>query len=157
MGPLTAEQITEQLLGVLREAFEGAAQFSYFTDSGPEAGLSGALAALQADEASRPVAGSSIAAHVHHVTFGLDVAAAWINGDRQPRDWNQSWSITTVTDSEWSRLQQKMQANLEVLRMAIAAHSMSSIESFGGALGAIAHVAYHLGAIKQKIALLRGK
>jgi hypothetical protein len=34
-------------------------------------------------------------------------------------------------------------------------HSMTSAEAGGGAIGAVAHAAYHLGAIRQKVAVGR--
>jgi hypothetical protein len=38
------------------------------------------------------------------------------------------------------------------LRATIEAHGADGVEAFGGAVGAVAHVAYHLGAIRQKVA-----
>ena len=43
----------------------------------------------------------------------------------------------------------------ERLRRAVESHASSSDAAFGEAVGAIAHVAYHLGAIRQKIVALR--
>ena len=48
MVDISMEVVREQLLGVLREAFEGPAQWSYFADPGPEGGLFGTLARLSA-------------------------------------------------------------------------------------------------------------
>ena len=146
----------EQLLAVLAEAFEGPSQdWSYFTDQGAEAGLFGTLVALKAATASRVWGGTTIAAHVHHAAFGLAASATWIAGDRSPRDWKQSWSVITVTDAEWRKLQQRLRDNYDELRKSIATHAPKSVESIGGAVGAVAHAAYHLGAIRQKAALSR--
>ena len=94
MSEISREESTKQLLAVLREALEGPAEeWSYFTDHGPEAGMFGTLEKLSAAQASRSVGGTSVAAHTHHVGFGLEAAAAWIRGDQTSRDWQESWSV----------------------------------------------------------------
>src|SRR5712691_2706112 len=97
MTVVSIEATLEQLLAVLREAFEGPQlNWSYFTDQGAESGLFGTLTSISASAASRVWAGSTIAAHAHHTAFALDASAAWISGDRSPRDWNESWSVMVV-------------------------------------------------------------
>jgi hypothetical protein len=101
------------------------------------------------------VGGSSIAAHVHHVVFSLEASTAWIRGDRSSRDWQQSWSVGAVDDAAWARLQEQLRTGYGALRRAIEQQAASSVEAAGGAVGTVAHMAYHLGAIRQKAALLR--
>ena len=156
MPTVSTDAAVEQLLAVLAEAFEGPKQsWSYFTDQGAEAGLFGTIVALNATTASRVWGGTTIAAHVHHAAFALAASAAWIAGDHSSRDWQESWSVITVTDAEWRSLQQRLRDNFDELRKSIAAHASTSVESIGGALAAVAHAAYHLGAIRQKTALSR--
>jgi len=156
MTTVSADVAIEQLLAVLAEAFEGPQQkWSYFTDHGAESGLFGTLAALNATTASRVWGGTTIAAHAHHVRFALAASAAWIAGDRSSHNWPESWSVITVTDAEWRSLQQGLRDKYEELRKAVAAHAAASVESLGGAVGAAAHAAYHLGAIRQKTSLSR--
>jgi hypothetical protein len=155
MPDIRGEIVIGQILAVLRESFDGAERWSYFTDHGAEAGLLGTLGKLSAAEASRPIGGSSIAAHAHHLAFGLEASAAWIRGDRTPRNWEESWRITSINDAGWSGLQDQLRDGFEVLRKAIELHGTTGAESIGGAIGAVAHVAYHLGAIRQKAALVR--
>jgi hypothetical protein len=153
---LPAEIIIDQLLAVFREGCEGPKNpWSYFTDSGPSAGLLGSLANVTADEASKATCGSSIAAHVHHVIFAFNASAAWIRGDHSPRDWEESWSKKAVTDEEWAKMKADLQLTSDSLRQAITFHTEDSAHAFGGAVGAVAHLAYHLGAIKQKISAIR--
>lgn len=155
MADLSRDVVIGQLLAVLREAFEGAERWSYFTNHGPEGALFGTLARLSAAEASRTVGGTSIAAHAHHVAFGLNASSAWIRGDRTPPNWPESWRVSTVDDTGWAELQQRLRDGYRGLREAIESHGWSSLESYGGAVGAITHVAYHLGAIRQKVAFVR--
>ncbi|HEX9942728.1 MAG TPA: hypothetical protein VGG03_11970 [Thermoanaerobaculia bacterium] len=155
MPDLSMEATIGQLLAVLCEAFEGAERWSYFTDHGADAGLLGTLGKLSAAEASRPTGGTTIAAHAHHVVFSLEASSAWIRGDRSRRNWAESWSVTTVDAAAWARLLEELEKGYRDLRQAIEAHASSSVEAMGGAAGAVAHMAYHLGAIRQKVAFSR--
>jgi hypothetical protein len=153
MAAISVDVMVDQLLAVLREAFEGSKQqWSYFTDGPADTALLGTLAKLSASQASQPIAGSSIAAHLHHVTFGLGASAGWISGDRSSRDWQESWRVKAVDEAAWSQLQQELRKGYKELQQAIESHGASSLEAAGGALGALAHIAYHLGAIRQKVA-----
>ena len=143
---------------MLREAFEGPpGPWSYFTDNDPDAGLLGTLAGLSAQEASRPRGETTVAAHAHHIVFGLRASSAWIRGDRTPRDWAESWRVTSVDEDGWRRLQGELRAGYEDLRRSVEGHAASGAEAMGGALGARAHAAYHLGAIRRMVAADRGQ
>jgi hypothetical protein len=154
---IPVESAVEHLAAVLREAFEGPAEphWSYFAD--PDGGLLETLEPLSAADASRAVGGASIAAHAYHVSFGLEASAAWIGGDRTSRDWAQSWTVTTVTDAGWRELRGQLRARYAALRDAVERGAAGSGEAVGGAVGAVAHVAYHLGEIRQKLAVLRSR
>ena len=156
MADLAAAMLVEQLSNVLREAVEGpSGPWTFFIDKAPDAGLFGALAGLSAADASRPVGGSTIAAHVHHVAFGMDVTAAAVHGDREPRDWKLSWRVATVDGAEWNDLRDRLRRAYDGVRRAFAEHALLDEVSFGEAVGGIAHIAYHLGAIRQKRVALR--
>jgi len=148
--------ITNQLLAVLREGFEGPPEkWSYFTDNDPQAGFFGTLSGVDAGQASRRSGRSTIAAHVSHMVFALEASTAWIRGDRTGREWSESWSVHSVDGPAWSRLLADLRAGYDSLREAVEANSLDDEEALGGAVGAIAHAAYHLGAVRQKIALER--
>lgn len=156
MPEISLQTVIRQLVSVLREAFEGPPEpWSYFTDNRADAGLFGTLAPLSASDVSRPLAGTTIAAHVYHVTWAMAASSAWILGDRSPRDWQESWRVSTVDDTAWARTLEELRHGYTELRQAIESHALSSEEAAGGAVGAIAHAAYHLGAIRQKVARLR--
>jgi len=120
----------------------------------PKGGFIGTLTPLTAEDASLAVGGTSIAAHVHHVAWGMDATAAWIRGDREGRDWKESWKIMTGDREAWTHLVGELRGQYDQLRQTIHSHALDGDESFGGAVAAIAHLAYHLGAVRQKIALL---
>jgi len=158
MTQLTSGAILEQLKTLLHEAFEGApGPWSYFLDQGPEHGLFGTLATVSAAEASREVAGSSVAAQVYHLAFSVLAAAGWLRGERVKHDWSQSWVVRAVDEPAWARLRDNLQAGYAELRRAVEERGAASAEEIGAAAGAVAHAAYHLGAIRQKLAFLRGQ
>jgi hypothetical protein len=153
---LDAGAAVRQLLEVLREAVEGqSGTWTYFIDKRPDAGLLGALGAIGADEASRVWGDTSIAAHAHHVAFAMVDSASTIEGHHTPPDWKESWGVTSVDEAAWKELVSRVGREYQRLRRAVESRASASDEAFGEAVGAIAHVAYHLGAIRQKIAALR--
>jgi hypothetical protein len=148
----------QQLVSVLREAVEGqSGSWTYFIDKRPDAGLLGALASISADEASAVWGDTSIAAHAHHIAFAMADSAAIIEGNHTPPDWKESWRVASVDDAGWKELVARVGDQYRRLRLAMETRASSSPEVFGEAVGAIAHVAYHLGAIRQKVVALRAR
>jgi hypothetical protein len=62
-----------------------------------------------------------------------------------------------VDESEWSQMRGSLLAGREALRTAITEHAGDGEDAFGGAVGVIAHAADYLGAIRQKVLVLRGR
>lgn len=152
MAAIDAHEVVGLILDVLEEAFEGPKErWSYFTDNRSDAGLFGTLGRLTASDASRTRGKTSIAAHVNHVIFGLDASARWIEGNRTTHNWKESWSTDTVNDGEWARMLDKLRTSYRDMRRNIEMYASTSRESMGGVIGALAHAAYHLGAIRQKV------
>jgi hypothetical protein len=153
------------LLFVLKEAVEGGppGQPTSFLD-GTKAdgsgnhGLIATLERLNATQASTPTdLGLSVAAHAAHSAFHMEVIVRWEQGDRGPFDWQGSFGSGTVTPEEWSALQARVRAAYEGV-VALAKLPLSPEESeedaAGGLAGGVAHVAYHLGAVRQLVKLL---
>ena len=148
------EIVRRQLLAILREGVEGpGAEWSYFTDHGTGAGLLGSLTGRDPEEVSVPGEGgrATVAGHVHHTGFGMEASTAFIRGDRSPRDWGQSWKVTAVDGGEWKREMDVLRARYQALLRTMQEADLSTDEAFGGAVAAVAHVAYHLGAIRQRL------
>jgi hypothetical protein len=155
MMAVSINDAINQLLAVLDECFIPVDRtWTYFTDNKPDAGFIGLLSKLSAADASRKIAGNSIASHAHHVRFSLIEAASWIRGDHSQRDWAESWNVNEVDNEVWSRIRQEIFEAYKDLREAIGSHAFSDVEAFGGAAGVVAHMSFHLGAIRQKAALL---
>jgi hypothetical protein len=122
-------------------------------------GMLRSLERLSAAQASEPTrTGSSIAAHVDHVRYGLSLMNRWSQGENPFADaeWQASWKKTSVNDAEWEGLRAQLRHEaaqwLVVLR---TPRDVAGIE-LSGMVGSIAHLAYHLGAIRQINANARG-
>ncbi len=155
MAEATLKDAVTHLLAVLREAFEGPPEkWSYFTDSGPEAGFFGTIAKLTAEQASKKIGNTSIAAHVHHTNFSLKAMADWLQGKRDRLDWKESWSVSTVDESGWDEMRKRMHDEYLEVKKRIESDACRDEMSLGGAIGSMAHFGYHLGAVRQKTAFL---
>ena len=155
MPQVIASEVFESTLTLLKETFEGAqGPSTYFVDNEPGNGFLGTIEKLDAARASKPISksGATIAGHVHHAGFHLDTTSAWIRGDRADRDWSQSWSIRAVDDREWRRLREALRRQYDELLRVIESEPSAIGESLPTTLGAIAHAAYHLGAVRHALA-----
>jgi hypothetical protein len=132
---------------------------SFVLNSG-DAGLLRSLARVSAEEASRAVdAGATIAAHARHVTIGLHLLNRWASDGGDPYAdpmWDEAWRISRVTEAEWRAtlgdLEREARQWLEILR---TPRDVTGRE-LPGMIGTIAHVAYHLGAMRQIAKSARG-
>ena len=137
---------------ILREILSGAAPEAAYLLNAGDRGLLASLDALSADAASSRADGrSSVAAHVDHVRYGLQLLNRWARGEDPwaDADWAVSWSRQQLTEEEW-----------RVLRTALATEAQAWLEAVNrpwpaedtaatAIVGSIAHLAYHLGAIRQ--------
>ena len=125
---------------------------AFILNSG-DAGLLRSLGRLSAADASQSVnEGATIAAHARHLQYGLSLMNRWAREGGNPfaeAKWDEAWKTSRVDDSEWRSvrddLQQETSRWLEVLR---SPRDASELE-LAGMIGSVAHLAYHLGAIRQ--------
>jgi len=156
----TTYQITETLRTLYAELIDGApVEGSYMLNKG-DAGLLASLDKISAADASTSsTGGASIAAHVDHLRYGLSLMNRWAGGERKPwqgADWTASWRTTRVTEDEWQRL--RAQLRDEATKWMEAAGKPRELSDFelNVFVGNIAHLAYHLGAIRQIDRATRG-
>lgn len=140
-------------LGILlAELVEGASKDGgYMLNAGDE-GLIRSLAKLSAAEASaRTATGSSIAAHADHLRYGLSLMNRWSGGEDPfaSADWSASWRKTVVSEEEWRQRLADLRG--EASRWLAAVRQPRNVDQIelNGMIGSIAHLAYHLGAIRQ--------
>lgn len=153
---MTNDAVNEQLTGLFieryRELIEGVPddEPTWVTTGGREGGLIGSAAGLSAAQASRDFAGTSIASHVEHVRWAIELANGYFRGDGATPSWSESWSVKTVDAAGWDALQQGLKsAATELLGHLEGKQGWEDPMSVTGALSSYGHTAYHLGAIRQ--------
>ncbi len=117
-----------------------------------DSGLLGSLDALGAAAASATPGGRpSIAAHVDHLRYGLELLNRASQGENPftETDYSASWRRLTVTDQEWATLRQRLRDEANRWLTAIRQLRPLSDLELTRMLASVAHLAYHLGAIRQ--------
>jgi len=98
----------------------------------------------------------SLAAHVDHVYYGLSLLNRYEAGEENPwadADWNASWKVSSVTDEEWQTLLAKLRQAVTSWREGVTRRKDWNDIDAAGAISSVAHTAYHLGAIRQILAM----
>jgi hypothetical protein len=149
----TGTGFVNALLKVLNELIEGPSSEAAWLLNPGDPGFLGSLARLTAAEASAVPegGGSSIAAHVDHLRYGLELLNLWNRGEEPfaDADYSASWKRSTVSQQEWLSLQEALRREASAWREAIRHPRDGSEFEFTGVVAGVAHLAYHLGAIRQ--------
>jgi hypothetical protein len=153
--------LSRSLETLFREIIDGPDASAAWMLNGGDAGLLRCLDALTASAASAvPAAGgASVAAHVDHVRYGLSLMNRWSRGEHDPwstADWTASWRRSVVNDQEWAALRQALGAESRAWLAVLGAPREYSEIELNGIIASIAHLAYHLGAIRQIDRSIRG-
>ncbi|HEX6251836.1 MAG TPA: hypothetical protein VFZ56_10420 [Gemmatimonadaceae bacterium] len=124
-----------------------------------DAGLLKSLDTLTAREASRSTnGGATVAAHVDHLRYGLSLLNRWSSGENPFRDadWSAAWKTAAVNDADWMALRRNLREEVERWHAALQSDREVGGAELDGVVGSLIHLAYHLGAIRQIAAALRG-
>jgi hypothetical protein len=118
-----------------------------------DVGLLRSLDKLPAADASRSAnGGATIAAHAQHLRYGLSLMNRWAAEGGNPfadAAWDEAWKTAAVDDDEWRAIRDGLrQETHRWLQSLGAPRAVNEIE-FTGMISSIAHLAYHLGAIRQ--------
>ena len=156
---MNTAELSKTLTTLFSELVNGAApDGAYILNAGDE-GLLRSLDKLSAKAASAPTpTGSSVAAHVDHLRYGLSLMNRWSAGENPfaGADWSTSWRKTMVSEDEWRT--RRAELRTEATRWLDALGTPRDVREMelNGIIGSIAHLAYHLGAIRQINSLARG-
>ena len=155
MSDIRNEDFVNGLLNVLGETFDEVNGF--YLDRGDS--LFTTLATVSAAEASIPVGGkcATLAAQVKHTAFYLHVMNQSVRNPNFPRpDWGEIWrTVNVVTADEWQAIQAELRLRYdEIIQLAKDTPAWGEAE-IGGAIGMVAHCAYHLGEIRQALCILK--
>ncbi len=146
------ETLSETLPTLFAERIDGAPLTEAHMINRGDAGLLRSLDKLSATAASKLTPnGSSIAAQVDHLRYGLSLMNRWASGENpfDDADWRASWRKTRVSAVEWKQLRDGLADEahrwLEELGKP---REMEQVE-LNSVVGSVAHLAYHVGAIRQ--------
>jgi hypothetical protein len=150
----------DSLSTLLRELVHGPApEFCFILNQG-DVGLLRSLDGVSAEAASAPApaGGASVAAHVDHLRYGFELLNRWSQGENPFADANYgaSWERGTVSQDQWIERRAALAAEIAKWERVVAEpRELEGIE-LSGVLASIAHLAYHLGAIRQIHQSLQG-
>jgi hypothetical protein len=144
----------EDLLALLDEAYVAEAQpTTWFKDYEPRSSVAETLDQLSVEAACRPPLEGRypVAAHARHLTLSLEALANALQGHEWRMDWEASWHLPPDFDeSQWSELRTRLRRSYAAVEEGIRARDdWSDFYIRRGTLSALAHAAYHLGAIRQ--------
>jgi DinB superfamily len=150
----TKSTLASALARLFSELVDGpAADGAYMLNSG-DPGLLNSLDRLSAAAASQKPTpdGASIAAHVDHVCYGIELMNRWSGGNPDPwsgADWAASWKRTSLDDGQWAALRNRLREQCRQWHDALQRPREMSLVDMNTVIGTIAHLGYHLGAIRQ--------
>ena len=158
---MRTDELIPSLTRLFAELVDGAKPGggAFVLNSG-DAGLLRSLDALSAAEASASVhGGATIAAHARHLGYGLSLMNRWATEGGNPfagARWDEAWKTSGVGEEEWREIREGLREESRRWHEALGTpRELAKIE-LSGMIASIAHVAYHLGAIRQIAAGARG-
>jgi hypothetical protein len=152
MSHIAENEFRSALGRLLREALNGTAPEAAFFLNRGDKGLLASLEQLTAKQASaRRKGGTSVAAHVDHLRYGLSLLNRWARGENpwSDADWTASWERVKVNDQQWKSLRQSLRAEAENWTKAIDERRHWDEGSVTEVTASVVHLAYHLGALRQ--------
>ena len=159
---MNTRDFSDTLSTLMRELMRGSPDTTlgtYMLNRG-DRGLLDSLEKLSAAEASAPNAGGApIAAHVDHLVYGLALLNRWARGEAAPwkdADWTKSWKKGVVSDAEWRALRDDLERAGDAWISTLRTPRAVSPKELAWIAGSVAHLAYHLGAIRQINRATRG-
>lgn len=155
-GPFAS--VLQTLFGELVHGSPDPGGSTYMLNRG-DSGLFASLDRLSAAAASATDGGASIAAHVDHLRYGLSLLNRWAAGVPPPwpdMDWTASWRRNVVPEAEWRSLRDELRREADAWAGALRTPREASEVEACWLIGSVAHLAYHMGAIRQIDRTTRG-
>jgi hypothetical protein len=149
-----SEETRQALAQLFSELAQGpkTGEGAYVVNSG-DVGLLRSLDKLSPDEASHSTNdGATIAAHAEHVRYGLSLLNRWTSEGGNPfadAAWDEAWKISGVDATKWEEIRNGLRTEAERWTKALQITQNTSTQGLLGMIGSVAHLAYHVGAIRQ--------
>ena len=156
---MNTTNMTGPLSTVLSELVDGTPTTGGYLLNRNDVGLFASLERLSAAEASEIIdGGSSIAAHVDHITYYASLSNRYAAGERPyaDADWKASWKRTTVTAETWATRRLELEREFRRWRDVIKEPRDVTESELTEIIAGIVHLAYHFGAIRQMDRKIRG-
>ena len=153
--------VHEALRQLFSELTEGVAEGggAYILNSG-DVGLLRSLDKLSASDASQASeGGATIAAHTQHVRYGLSLMNRWATEGGNPfanAKWDEAWKLSAVTEAQWEEIRRGLRDESQRWLGALESPRDTNAPELNGMIASIAHLAYHMGAIRQIARRARG-
>jgi len=132
---------------------------AYILNTG-DVGLLRSLDAISPADASRSTnGGATIAAHAEHLRFGLSLMNQWISEGGNPfanAKWDEAWKVSAVDAAQWDAIKSGLGNESHRWLQALSTPRDVNDVEFTGLVSSIAHLAYHVGAIRQISKSARG-
>lgn len=143
---------------IITNALKAALKMALFGDETQQGWYNGLLRALDGVNAARasrsPGPGrTTVAAHAEHIRFTLQVVNAWGRGEQPEVDWTDSWTRSSLTESEWDALRADLRLEFETMLTGVQGREAWREQGLQTMINNIAHTAYHAGAIRQLLKL----
>ena len=155
---MSIEQLTDDtrtsLTTLFSELVDGAPTGggAFVLNSG-DAGLLRSLDKLSAADASRSVHdGATIAAHAQHLRYGLSLMNRWASEGGNPfanARWEEAWKISDVDAAQWDDIRNGLRDQAQRWMRSLGRPRDVAEVELSGMVASVAHLAYHLGAIRQ--------
>jgi hypothetical protein len=150
---MRTDELTRTLTRLFSELTEGTHPRGGFILNTGDAGLLRSLDKLSAADASQSSnGGATIAAHAQHLRFGLSLMNEWAASGGNPfadAKWDEAWKIAKVDDAQWREIREGLRGEIQRWQQALGTPRETADIELMGMVGSIAHLAYHLGAIRQ--------
>ena len=153
--------LTASLTTLFSELVDGTAAGggAFMLNSG-DIGLLRSLDKLSAGDASQAAnGGATIAAHAQHVRYGLSLMNRWATEGGNPfadATWDSAWQLRAVDAQAWDEIRRGLRDEAHRWLAVLGAPREVAEVELNGMIGSIAHLAYHLGAVRQIAKSARG-
>jgi hypothetical protein len=157
--PARLDPARRALTLLLAEILDGPSPRAAFVLNRGDRGLLASLDTLSAAAASaRPRGGASIAAHVDHLRYGFHLLNRWAAGEDpwHDADYAASWRRQKVDRREWRERRRALADEARAWAAAARKPRAWDEEAWANAMSSVVHLAYHLGAIRQRASAARG-
>jgi hypothetical protein len=151
---MNTAEVSGALTRLFSELVDGARDPSgaFILNTG-DIGLLRSLDRISADDASGSVDdGATIAAHAQHLRYGLSLMNRWASEGGNPfadATWDKAWATRDVDAPAWTEIRNGLRDEAHRwLEWLSSPREVTDVE-ITGMIASIAHLAYHVGAIRQ--------